>query len=293
MQYNDFIAYIFSQITKGYAMKKTVLFLLIISFSLCVSCSSVKNKNSDSQSEQPPQTDLTETSQPFSDSNSNSPFDSSVIAEATSTELSQEEQKNAVENAVEFLSQIADFQKYNDYISSETNQCSRLYKLKDEFKSEYDFSEQFTLSSDNISVILPTTAEKLKEKGFSQYAETNLSVTVEPQSEINASFLCPSGELTGFIIYNNTNQPKAASELEINAVTLTSANNFTAFGKITHNSDAETIIQTLGLPTYVSVSADSYGCAIIFEYYNRQTSQSATILFDGTEKSLIAIKYYA
>lgn len=274
-------------------MKKTVLFLLIISFSLCVSCSKVKNKNSDSQSEQPPQTDLTETSQPFSDSNSNSPFDSSVIAEATSTELSTQEQKNAVENAVEFLSQIADFQKYNDYISSETNQCSRLYKLKDEFKSEYDFSEQFTLSSDNISVILPTTAAQLQEKGFSQYAETNLSVTVEPQSEINASFLCPSGELTGFIIYNNTNQPKAASELEINAVTLTSANNFTAFGKITQNSAAETIIQTLGLPTYVSVSADSYGCAIIFEYYNRQTSQSTTILFDGTEKSLIAIKYYA
>lgn len=274
-------------------MKKTVLFSLIISFLLCVSCSDVKNQNHDFEAPPSPQTDLTETSQPFSDSDSNSPFGSSVIAEATSTELSPEEQKNAVENAVDFLSQIADFQKYNDYISSETNQCSRLYKLKDEFKSEYDFSQQFSLSSDNINVILPTTAQQLKEKGFSQYAETNLSVTVEPQSEINASFLCPSGELAGFMICNNTNLPKAASELEINAVTLTSANNFTAFGKITQNSDAETIIQTLGLPTYISISADSYGCAIIFEYYNIQTPQSATILFDGTEKSLIAIKYYA
>ncbi len=274
-------------------MKKTVFFLLAASLLFCGSCSDVKHKNPDSQSEQPPQTDLTTTLQPFSDSDSNSPFASSVIAEATGTELSSEEQKTAVENAVAFLSEFADFQKYNDYISSETNQCSRLYKLKDEFKSEYDFSKQFTLSSENISVALPTTAALLQEKGFSQYAETNLSVTVEPQNEINASFLCPSGELTGFMIFNNGDRPQTASELEINAVTLTSANKFTAFGEITQNSDVKTILQTLGLPTYITVSADSYGCAIIFEYYNSQTTQSATILLDANEKSLIAIKFYA
>lgn len=237
--------------------------------------------------------DLTQPPVQYTESDTSVPdefvYPGESTAQGISNAVTQEEKdRERANKVVSDISDYVDLTNYQEPVSAYDDGYSLYYTALQEAKNGSLPEFLFTLGTEKVSVKLPADITALLDAGFTVMGDVNGETSVDGGGTVLVTMCTPeTSEIFGFSAQNDKDTPQTVSELGLGTLTLTSFNNYTAFGALSGTSDIKAVTQILGAPHFMVITAAADECSVMLEY----SSDKGTVLVlaDGDTGGLIAL----
>ena len=195
------------------------------------------------------------------------------------------------EDIAEFLSEYTDISKYREISGGDSGSVLYFCQSPTEIKNNLPESFEFFIGAEGHAVTLPTTLDKLLEKGFTPSQEGIAETKVEAGENGMVTLLTPEkDDLVCFHAKNTTDEAASVASLPINSIMLTSYNKYTTYGEICGTSDISFVLKALGEPDVFGITASEDENSVMLEYSKNGTN--VYVLADFDTKSVMALNVF-